>query len=75
MVFSMPSMEVMQALTDLQTAVTDPNATPVQIREKESAVRSARGKARADLADAQRDLVQLLTASQEAVLVGLGILD
>ena len=58
------SMDMMETHLDYQV-----------IREKESGVRAAREKGRADLAAAQRDLVLLLTAGQEAVLVALGILD
>lgn len=65
----------MQALTDLLGAVTDAKTTPEQLQQKLAAVRAARQKARADLAAAQKDLLELLTADQEAVLVDLGFLD
>jgi hypothetical protein len=65
----------MQALMELQTVATDPNATTEQIKEKATAVRTVRQKAKADLAAAQKDLVQLLTQDQEAMLVVLGYLD
>jgi len=71
----MPNATIMQALMALQTAVTDPNATTEQIREKAAAVRDARQKARADLAAARKDLIQLLTQDQQAMLVLLGYLD
>ena len=60
---------------ELQTVATDPNATAEQIKEKTMAVRTARQKAKADLAAAQKDLLQLLTQPQEAILVVLGYLD
>ena len=41
----------------------------------ESPVRAAREKAKADVAAAQKDLLQLLTPDQEAVLVVLGYID
>jgi hypothetical protein len=40
-----------------------------------TAVRSARQKARIDLAAARKDLLQLLTLDQEATLVSLDYLD
>ena len=67
--------QIAQAQTDLQAAVNDPKASPEDIKEKVAALRKAREKAKADLEAAQRDLVELLTAYQEAVLVGLGYLD
>ena len=60
---------------ELRTVVSDPNATTEQIREKAFAVRTARQKAKANLAAAQKDLLRLLTQDQEAVLVVLGYLD
>jgi hypothetical protein len=38
-------------------------------------VRKTRQKVRGDLDAAQKDLLQLLTAEQEAVLVSLGLLE
>jgi alkanesulfonate monooxygenase SsuD/methylene tetrahydromethanopterin reductase-like flavin-dependent oxidoreductase (luciferase family) len=67
--------QIAQAQADLQAAVNDPKASPEEIKEKVAALRKAREKAKADLEAAQRDLVELLTAYQEAVLVGLGYLD
>ncbi len=65
----------MQLLLDLKTALADKNATPEVIQEKVAAVRRAIQKARADLDGAQKDLLPLLTADQEAILVDLGYLD
>jgi hypothetical protein len=65
----------MQALMDLRTVALDPNATTEQIKEKAAAVRAAREKARAGAAAAQKDLLQLLTPDQEAILVALGTID
>jgi len=66
---------VVQALAALQATASDANHTPAQVREKVSAVRAARQKARADLDAAQEDLRQLLTADQEALLISQGYLD
>lgn len=67
--------KVMEALMDLRTATADPNATAEQVKEKAAAVHAARQKARQDLVASQKDLLQLLTPDQEAVLVMLGYLD
>jgi hypothetical protein len=66
---------VSQALIGLRTTLADPNAGPEQIKEKVTIVRSARQKAKAELTAAQKDLLQMLTLDQEAVLVSLGYLD
>lgn len=66
---------VMQKLMELQTALTDPNSTCDQLREKTAAVRAARQKASAELTAARKDLLELLTLDQEATLVSLGYLD
>ena len=64
-----------QLRADLQAVLDDPKASPDEIREKLAALRKAREKAKADLEAAQKDLLELLTAYQEAVLVNLGYLD
>jgi Spy/CpxP family protein refolding chaperone len=68
-------MKVMEALMELRTAATDPNATAEQIKDKTAVVRKAREKARENLVASQKDLLRLLTPDQEAVLVALGHLD
>ena len=55
--------------------MADANHTPEQLKERVSAVRSARQKARAELEAAQDDLRQLLTSDQEALPIALGYLD
>jgi hypothetical protein len=62
------------ALTELRTALSTTN-TAAEIKEQVAAVRTARQKARTDLAAAEKKLRSLLTADQEAVLVGLGYLE
>lgn len=64
-----------QAQSDLQAALKDPKHTDKEIQEKVAAVRQARQRARAELDAALKELRLLLTAEQEAVLVGLGYLD
>jgi hypothetical protein len=66
---------VMQKLTELQKTLTDSKATPEQFKEKIAAVRNERKKAKAELEAAQKDLRQLLTQDQEAILIGFGCLD
>jgi Spy/CpxP family protein refolding chaperone len=66
---------ISQAQAELQAVLNNPKHSAEEVREKVDAVRAARKKARADLATAEKDLVQLLTAQQEAVLVSLGYLD
>jgi hypothetical protein len=73
--FGGPAGAPTQAMMDLLTATNDPKTTPEQLKEKLAAVRAARQKARADLAAARKDLLELLTGDQEAVLVGLGVLE
>jgi hypothetical protein len=66
---------VSTALSELTTALDDATSTPEQIKARLAAVRSARQKAAAELAVAQKALLPLLTADQEARLVSLGYLD
>ena len=66
---------VSSALAELKKAVDDPTTPPAQVKDKLAAVRSARQRAAADLATAQKALLALLTADQEVILVSLGYLD
>ena len=63
------------ALTELKTALADASSTPEQIKAKVDAVRSARQRAASDLVAAQKSLLPLLTADQQATLVSLGYID
>ena len=49
--------------------------SPKQLNEKVAAVRAARKKAREKLEAVQKELLLLITADQEAVLVRLGYVD
>ncbi|HVT89856.1 MAG TPA: hypothetical protein VHD56_13460 [Tepidisphaeraceae bacterium] len=73
--FNLPDNPVSRAMNELRTALQDTNTSSDTITAKLTALRSAREKARADLAAAQKDLKDLLTARQEAVLVTLGYLE
>ena len=70
-----PGTVVALAQTELKTALDDPKHAKADVEEKILAVRKARERARADLADAQRDLIRLLTPAQQAMMVGLGYLE
>jgi hypothetical protein len=63
------------ALTELTAALSKTNTPTGEIQEKVAAVRTARQKAKADLAAAEKNLRQLLTTDQETVLVSLGYLE
>jgi hypothetical protein len=62
------------ALAELKSALSSTNAPPDQIKEQIAAVRTARQKAQTELAAAEKNLRQLVTADQEAVLISLGYL-
>jgi hypothetical protein len=66
---------ITQAQVELKSVLDDPKHTREEVEEKVAAVRKARQKARADLEAAQKDLAQMLTPSQESVLVSLGYLE
>ena len=64
-----------QAMSDLQKALTDDKATPRQIKTKIAAVRAARQKAKAKLEATRKELLEVISPEQEAVLIGLGYLE
>jgi len=66
---------ISQAQAELKTVLADPKHTKAEIDDHVTAVRKARQQSRADLEAAQKELVQMLTARQEAVLISLGYLD
>ena len=59
----------------LQAAIKDPNTDAKQYAAAMAAFRDARDSARKQLVDAQKDLKDVLTAKQEAVLLGTGLID
>jgi Spy/CpxP family protein refolding chaperone len=71
----MGSNIITQAQAELKAVLDDPKHTKAEVEEKVAAVRKARRKARAEMEAAQKDLLLLLTASQEAVLVSLGYME
>jgi len=70
-----PVSEVQQAVHDLHEAIGNPDMSSADIKAKVDAVRAARAAAREKLAQAEQDLIQVLTPHQEAVLVDAGLLD
>jgi hypothetical protein len=63
------------ALAALRTALADPKITPQALQEKVADVRAVRHRAQRDWANAQKDLLAMLTADQEAMLVSLGYIE
>ena len=70
-----PTTPVGQAEADLRKTVADKAAAPDEINKKLAALREAREKAKADLTAAQKELKELLSARQEAILVTNGLLE
>ena len=66
---------VQQASADLRTLLENKDAPADQIAAKLTALREARDKARQELVSAQKELKEVLSARQEAVLVTFGMLD
>ena len=67
--------KISQAQAELKTVLADPKHTKAEIDDHIAAVRKARQQARADLQTARKELAQMLTARQEAVLISLGYLE
>lgn len=59
----------------LQTTLENASATPDDIKAKLTALRTAKEKARQELATAQKELREVLTLRQEAQLVLMGMLN
>src|SRR5436309_1881660 len=68
-----PQSAVAKAQQDLRTTLDNKSASADEISAKLTALRDARTKARADLEAAQKELKEVLTARQEAVLVSMGM--
>ena len=62
-------------LTALSTLLEDENASSDEIKSKLSAFRKAQASAKQELAVAQKELRELLTLRQEALLVTMGLLE
>jgi len=70
-----PTTAVGKAAQDLRTTLDSKDSAPETIAKKLAALREAREKARKDVGDAQKDLKEILTQRQEAVLVMNGMLE
>jgi peptidoglycan hydrolase CwlO-like protein len=70
-----PTSEVTAAADELRKTVDDKAATAEDINKKLTALREAREKAKNELTTAQKELRELLSARQEAILVSSGLLD
>jgi len=70
-----PQSPLVKAMDDLRTTLENKDATAEQIKEKLTAVRDAREKAKQELAKARAALSELLTQRQEAQLVTMGVLE
>lgn len=69
------SQEMQTALSNLQEAMDNPNANDQLIKERLTAVRELRAKARVELEKARQDLLELLTRRQEALLFQRGLIE
>jgi hypothetical protein len=63
-----------KAIADLQAAVND-KAPTEELTRRVGIIRELRDKARAEYTAAQKDLKELITSRQEAILVSTGILE
>src|SRR5207237_3860536 len=66
---------VEKAQRELRQTLDNKEANAEQINSKLTALREAKEKAKTTLASAQKDLKEILTQRQEAVLVMFGMLD
>ncbi|MCY2925827.1 MAG: hypothetical protein NT031_10370 [Planctomycetota bacterium] len=70
-----PTSEVGKAAAELAKVLADKDAKGAQITPALQALRDARAKAKAELEAAQKDLREVLTVRQEAMLVTTGMLE
>jgi Spy/CpxP family protein refolding chaperone len=70
-----PSTPVASAARELESALENKETSPDSIAAKLAALREARAKAKAGLETAQKDLKEVLTPRQEAVMVSMGMLE
>ena len=66
---------VSRAMAELRTTLENSTSTNEAIQLKLTALRAAREKAQVDLVAARKDLKEILTPRQEAILVTFGILE
>ncbi len=70
-----PTSEVGKAGAELAKVLADKEAKGEQIKTALQALRDARAKAKAELEQAQKELSEVLTVRQEAILVTAGMLE
>jgi multidrug efflux pump subunit AcrB len=70
-----PTTETGKASQELRTALENKDTPADEIAKKLAAFREARDKGRAQLQAAQKELKEILTQRQEAVLVNMGMLE
>ena len=73
--FQMPETPVTKAAAELDTLLENKDAPDADVAAKLATLREARAKARADLQAAQKELQEVLTPRQEAVLVSVGMVE
>lgn len=73
--FGQEETAVSKASDALQTTLENASATPDEIKAKLTALRTAKEKARQELATAQKELREVLSLRQEAQLVLMGMLN
>lgn len=70
-----PQSAAQQASNDLDELLQNKDASAEDIAKKLEALRDARAKAKKELTGAQKDLKEILTQRQEAILVQMGMLE
>ena len=70
-----PATPVAQAAQELRTVAENKASTPEECAQKLAAYRAAREKAKGEVVAAQKELKELLTPKQEAILVSTGTLE
>lgn len=70
-----PTTETGKASADLRTALENKDTPADDIAKKLAAYREARDKGRAQLQASQKELKEILTQRQEAVMVSMGMLE
>jgi len=71
----MANNPIAEKVRDLQTTVSNQNASEADIKAKLDALREARKLSQEEMTKAQTEVRELVTVRQEAVLVTLGVLD
>jgi hypothetical protein len=67
--------DVAQCQSQLRSTLQNPNATEAEVKLRIESLREARARAREKLAQARKELADVLTLRQEAVLIDRGILE